>query len=630
MKKLFTFILTFAMILSSAAFIFPAGAGAEEYDASKIFVDVPADAWFKTAVDFVGSRGTMGGAGQANTFKPADLSTRSMITVIIHRLEGEPAANKIAPFTDLTGNWYMPAVEWAYEFGVVKGSSETTFNPDGNVTRQELVTMLYRYIKTKGIDMSLKGDVSSFADGGDVAEWAKEAVEWALGVGLISGRNVNGQLLLAPGGNSQRSELATIFMRLTEKYEDVFGMTVYYVSEDGDNSNDGLSEETPFKTIKKACTQITEGDVVRLKRGDTFYGTVTTPIREGARPTLFTTYGEGEKPVISRYKIAKKGVWEDCGNDVWRVDLTNEENCTGDVSNRSVNVGFIKVSGKIYAKNAFSVEALKDQWDFHWEDKYVYVKSSKCPDEVSSDIRFAVEGYCVSDPRNVVFEDIVFQGSGSHGMAGIWTNAQVRRCEFRELGGSRLKDHGEFTRYGNGVECWSDSENVLVEDCYFTQIYDVAMTMQGNGIKFGWRNITFRNNTVENCQQAFEIWANDDIPGAGFINCAFTGNICRNSGYGWSYEVRPDKTNGSHLLMYNVLCPVVDIQIKGNTFDTSISTPIYKSQGPSYVPDGYVIEDNKFIMHADQNMINRDSATDEEMNAFADRIKGSNTIEYVK
>ena len=217
MKKIISIVLTLAMLLSSAVFLVPAGA--EAYDSSAVFTDVPADAWFKSAVDFVGSRGIMGGAGQANTFKPADLSTRSMLAVILHRLEGEPAAEERSPFTDLGQDWYRAAAEWAYETGVVKGSSATTFNPDGKVTRQELVTMLYRYAATKGIDMSVAGDVGGFEDANAVASWAYDAVAWALGAELINGRNEGGRVLLAPAGNTQRSEMATILSRFITKLE---------------------------------------------------------------------------------------------------------------------------------------------------------------------------------------------------------------------------------------------------------------------------------------------------------------------------------------------------------------------------------------------------------------------------
>ncbi len=205
------------MLLSAAVYLLPVGA--DDYDSSKVFVDVPADAWFKEAVDFVASRGIMGGAGQADTFKPSDLSTRSMVAVILHRLEGEPAVSAKSPFTDLTQDWYVAAADWAYESGVVKGSSATTFNPDGKVTRQEIVTMLYRYADYCGVDVSDKSSVSDFEDGASVASWALESVEWALGAGLINGRNDGGKVLLAPMGNTQRSEMATILSRFITKLE---------------------------------------------------------------------------------------------------------------------------------------------------------------------------------------------------------------------------------------------------------------------------------------------------------------------------------------------------------------------------------------------------------------------------
>ena len=217
MKK-FISMLLIAVMLSSALFSAVLVSGGE-FNSAEVFIDVPADSWFKESVDFVASRGIMGGAGSANTFKPTDLSTRSMVAVILHRLEGEPAAVKASPFTDLSQDWYKAAAEWAYETGVVKGSSDTTFNPDGKVTRQELVTMLYRYAKFCGLNVTDRADSSAFEDGSTVASWALESVEWGLGVGLINGRNDGTKTLLAPMGNSQKSEMATILSRFITKLE---------------------------------------------------------------------------------------------------------------------------------------------------------------------------------------------------------------------------------------------------------------------------------------------------------------------------------------------------------------------------------------------------------------------------
>ena len=219
MKKLLSFFLIIAMLLPSLGIAFPIGAEGD-FDSSKVFIDVPAKAWYREYVDFVASRGIMGGSGQENTFKPADLSTRAMVTVILHRLEGEPAASSKAPFTDLKQKWYIPAAHWAYESGVVKGSSGTTFNPNGMVTRQELVTMLYRYAEYRGLDVSQRQDFSDFADAKKVANWAKESMEWALATGLINGRDEGGKVLLAPKGNTPRREMAAMLSRFITKLEE--------------------------------------------------------------------------------------------------------------------------------------------------------------------------------------------------------------------------------------------------------------------------------------------------------------------------------------------------------------------------------------------------------------------------
>ncbi len=224
MKKTISLVLTFALLLTSLLYLIPSGVSAA-YDSSKVFTDVPEKAWYKEAVDFVSARGIMTGSGRADTFKPADLSTRAMVATILHRLEGEPEAESESPFTDLKQSWYKPAAHWAYEAEIVSGKSATKFDPNGNVTRQEFVSMLYRYAAYKGLDTSARKDVSTFPDSDKVASWAKDAVEWALAMGLISGRTEGGKVNLAPKGNAQRSEMASIFCRFLEKKAEAEGHT---------------------------------------------------------------------------------------------------------------------------------------------------------------------------------------------------------------------------------------------------------------------------------------------------------------------------------------------------------------------------------------------------------------------
>lgn len=224
-NKIIALILSVFMLVGAVPFT----AAADSYDitlsrpdyidSSVNFNDVAKDAWYKSAVDYVATYGIMGGSGRPDTFKPSDLSTRAMIAVILHRIAGKPEAAKKAPFTDVTAEWCRPAIDWAYETGVVKGSSATTFNPNGNVTRQELLTMLYRYVEYKKLDKTGAGDLEEFPDYKKVASWAWDALAWGVCQGFVRGRGSGDSVTLAPAGNSQRDEMATVFLRFCEKYD---------------------------------------------------------------------------------------------------------------------------------------------------------------------------------------------------------------------------------------------------------------------------------------------------------------------------------------------------------------------------------------------------------------------------
>ena len=388
-------------------------------------------------------------------------------------------------------------------------------------------------------------------------------------------------------------------------------MASYYVSTNGCDSNDGLTINTPWKTIKKANETIKGGDTVSFKCGDVFYGRIYPPSKnDTSNATVYTSYGSGAKPVISQYKTAINDVWEPVENGIfyggiWRMDLTNINNFTGNITDIDTNVGFIKVDGAIYPQKCFSIESLKNQWDFYNDDKYVYVKSEREPSAVASDIKFACNIHCMKFIDNVIVENIVFMGTGAHGLQGTVHNAIVRNCEFHEIGGSELANYGvPGVRYGNGIECWTDSNDVLVENCRFSGIYDVAITMQGDNVTQGWTNMIFRNNVMWNCQQCFEIWSRGELPNTGFKNCVFENNVCIDSGYCWGYEVRPNKACSSHLLMYTIGCPVCDITIKGNTFYRARVAPIYCGQKlDSKFPEDYKIIDNTFFIEPNQKLV---------------------------
>ncbi len=408
-------------------------------------------------------------------------------------------------------------------------------------------------------------------------------------------------------------------------------MSIYYLSANGCDTNDGLSADTPFKTIKKLCEVFAGGDTVRFRCGDSFYGRIATPAGpDKDHPTTFESYGEGEKPVITQYRTAKEGAFEKHEDGVFKLELSNQDKINEEVANLDANVGFIKVDGEIKYKKKFRYEDMAEQWDFYCDDNYVYIKLDDCPCKYS-DVKFAVGLRMVAFADNMKVTGIVFRGGGAHGISGVSKGAYVSDCEFHELGGSRLgglERNGKFntTRYGNGVECWANSYDITVENCKFSEIYDVAITMQGNNVVHNWNNIHFRNNLIFNCVQAFEIWSSGENPDTGFTNCTFENNVCIDSGFCWGYDARPNKGVTAHLLIYGLQCPLCDITVRNNVFSACRVHTIFKSGGIPAFPKDYKIYDNTIIRIANQSIINPDGATDEQMAEFEKNIAANNKV----
>ena len=176
------------------------------------FDDVGWADWFHDNVVYVYENGLMNGTGAA-AFEPDGTVTRGMIVTILHRLEGEPAVNYLMPFTDVAeGAWYAEAVRWAASEGIVTGVSETLFAPNDPITREQFAAILWRYAKYKGFDVSIgeSANILSYADFGEIGEYAIPALQWACGEGIISGR---GEGVLDPRGTATRAEAAAMLQR---------------------------------------------------------------------------------------------------------------------------------------------------------------------------------------------------------------------------------------------------------------------------------------------------------------------------------------------------------------------------------------------------------------------------------
>ena len=168
--------------------------------------DVELDAWYHEAVDYVVEHGIMAGVS-ATAFQPNGSLTRGQVVQILHNLEGKPEETAEAPFTDTAGHWALEAIAWAAQNNVVAGYDDGTFGPEKLVTREEFAQMMYNYAKFKGYDLTAGGDLTQFPDAGAISDWAETALSWANGKGLINGHD-NGAI--DPQGNTTRAQAASI------------------------------------------------------------------------------------------------------------------------------------------------------------------------------------------------------------------------------------------------------------------------------------------------------------------------------------------------------------------------------------------------------------------------------------
>ena len=174
------------------------------------FVDVTDGAWYYDAVEYVYRVGLMTGT-DATTFSPDAATTRGMIAAILWRLEGEPAAGE-SGFADVAGQmYYADAIAWAKDNGIVNGVSDTEFQPDRAITREELAAILYRYAAYKGYDVTASADLSGYSDAGTISPYAVEAMQWANAAGIVNGTSGT---TLAPQGGAIRAQAAAMLMRL--------------------------------------------------------------------------------------------------------------------------------------------------------------------------------------------------------------------------------------------------------------------------------------------------------------------------------------------------------------------------------------------------------------------------------
>lgn len=181
-----------------------------EEDPCEQYTDLDANAWYAESVHFALVNGLFVGFGDG-TFRPEAALSRAMVATVLYRQAGSPAVTGTSTFPDLKDDWYADAVAWAQEAKVVIGDDKGLFRPDDDVTREEMVTMLYRFAASQNMDTTTTGDLSSFTDASSVQSYATEPMTWAVGNGIILGMGNNE---LAPRESATRAQFAAITARL--------------------------------------------------------------------------------------------------------------------------------------------------------------------------------------------------------------------------------------------------------------------------------------------------------------------------------------------------------------------------------------------------------------------------------
>ncbi|MBE5818205.1 MAG: hypothetical protein E7312_04025 [Clostridiales bacterium] len=332
--------------------------------------------------------------------------------------------------------------------------------------------------------------------------------------------------------------------------------TAYYVSNDGNDENDGLTPETAWATLDRisAAPELKSGDAVLFRRGDIFRGHFGCV--EGV---TYSAYGEGVKPRIwgSPFDGAKHGTWEEVAPNIYKYSESFEGNDIGAVM---FNYGE-KVATKICPRYSpdgaindwtgapFSYTTINTDLFFfvHNYDKYItygkldteygylYLCSTEGnPAERFQSIEFNVGGNIIGGVSNVTIDNLWVQFGGCHGIDAGTNNFTVQNCEVSYIGGCLQDVNG--TRFGNGIERWGSCKNFTVKNSYIHHCFDAGLTHQGNNNVYS--GVYYYNNVLEYNIYNIEYfdYAGDDSRPSYAEDFQIHDNYLRYAGYGWGKD----------------------------------------------------------------------------------------------
>lgn len=336
------------------------------------------------------------------------------------------------------------------------------------------------------------------------------------------------------------------------------GGKAYYVSNKGDNSNDGLSPEKPVASYAIISGRLNSGDVVYFERGSEFRGQISV-LKDGI---TLASYGEGIAPIFKQYKesAAGEGKWEK--TDVKNVYKFHEKVAT--------DIGVVVFDEEFYSYKSFytkddvsksnskkyvnSYKDLKENLQMYHDplrfDVYVYCEDGN-PGEIYNEVEFIPHGSVIKTTKNDTVIDglcVKYAGFGVDSTAGdgsgVVKGLVVRNCEFAWIGGYANSDG---TRLGNAIQIWGGAKDFIVDNCYFNQVYDAGATFQfiSDRLEVVSENIQFINNVFDYNNYSIEYF----ITAAGnstIKDFVIDNNLCWYAGEGMC-EQRPDRNGPNHI-----------------------------------------------------------------------------------
>ncbi len=620
-------------------------AGSDELvptDKTSSFADVTKDAWHYKYVSYVESLGYLSSYG--TNLEPSRAITRAEFVELVYKMGLLKDSGKNGVFTDVPKDHpKAEIIAAAGKAGLVNGyaNGDGTFKfmPDNTITRAEVVKVINNAFSRSITVEALSSDVKySF---NDVAKdfWAYPDIMEATLTHAENNRvwvsALDNPMSLIGGKERANTAIGEEYVKSVEELSakriaEIRGTPTtvavtgqkYYISADGDDSKDGKTPETAWKTTARlASAKLSAGDGVFFRRGDIF----RTETISASRGVTYSAYGEGEKPRLYRSPEngadASKWTLLEGTTDIWVY------------SKKFPDVGHIYLDGRMAYKeipdwynNKYYVRDSKgtvpfdvtkelcDNLDFFSRiddpanDKvttlYLCCKDGN-PGEVFDSIEFGLKGSIFSvGVDNVTIDNLCLMHTGSHGIGGgTKSNLTVTNCEVGLIGGSLLRFYpdkfGQVVRYGNGIEIYGGCDGYTVDNCYIYECYDAGVTHQRDGggtDNVSMNNITYSNNVIERCVYSIEYFNgkgdNEKVIRNG-KNFRIVGNLLRLCGYGWGQQ-RPNLGASTHITgggsdEYEPGTYVIENNIFDRGLDSLVRTRAgHKAFGPIYKGNTYI------------------------------------------